>query len=249
MLYNYKNFSIFESNDLRKTINLQEEYDRLNRDLFNGDLIKIPLSWERVRAHGGRVRYNQLVKDGKITNSDIRLSMSDFFNYDYDTFINALAHEMIHVYIAQNNIKEIGGGHGIQFQNKMNEINKKGYKVVLTINAEHMDMTNTAKLTKPIIVLLVEDSRGKNKMTVFDYKLYTKEFVTSILSSLNRMSKYYGTTYKYTLLESYNRSYQKAIPIKRVLKNFGLYDVTNSKVYDDMKNDENNKILLTGEIK
>lgn len=141
-------------NEYLNTIDLQKEYDELNTLLFNGELKPVPLKWVKTKNSGGHVHSTKVNGIETIN----YLAISNFRNRSYEKFRDILAHEMIHVYILQKNIKEYGGYHGVRFQELMNEINKKGFNV--TIKDDGEGEIETKSLNKPIGVILT-----KNKVT------------------------------------------------------------------------------------
>ena len=246
MIKSYNNFLLLEFNDLRNKIDLQKEYDRLNKELFNGELYKIPLIWEHIKKHGGRVLYKQDKYNGRIINSDISLAMSDYYDYDYDMFINTMAHELIHVYLTQNNTKEHGGSHGYEFQQKMKEINSKGYNITVKLDITDVPVTKTNKLANPVCVILLENNKGDKSIAVYDYKLYNEEFKDKILKVIDRIAKTYSRHYKVWFIYTYNGEV-KRYSIRRTFKMFQASQASEN-IWKQLMDSENNQILFQTEI-
>jgi len=237
MIKSYNNFLLLEFNDIRNKIDLQEEYDRLNKELFNGELYKIPLRWERIKKHGGRVMYKQEKVNGRLFNTDITLAMSDFYDYDYDMFINTFAHEMIHVYIAQNNIKDIGGSHGVYFKRKMDEINKKGYNIDIKLDISDIPMANSKELTNGVYVFMIEDDKGVKSIALFGSNMYNDTVKDAVLKALTRIAVAYNITYKVWIVYSKN-GILKRYPTKRTLKKLETIVVTDTLLWNQLIEDK-----------
>ena len=62
------------------------------------------------------------------------ISFSDYFDFDEETFINIMAHEMIHYYIAEHQIKD-NKAHGREFMRIAQELNEKyGLHITKTVD-------------------------------------------------------------------------------------------------------------------
>jgi len=160
-----------------KEFNLQHEYDRLNHELFSGKLIKIPLKWITSNRHGGYVDgiYN------KNTGYRINyLAMNKLYERDYDSFINLLIHEMIHVYIMQNNLQEVGGMHGLVFKHEVDRIKSRGYNVPLSDDITNIKVASDIKL-KPLIALILNYVKGNHSIIVIQNNINTSTTETKEL--------------------------------------------------------------------
>lgn len=235
MIFNYKSFLLEYIN--KHTINLQEEFDKLNKELFNGELKPIELKWEKNKNSGGRVISTRYPDKTEIINY---LGISDYMEYEYDTFKNILAHEMIHVYIIQNNIKDYGGKHGIFFKEKMEEINKKGYNITIDFDATNLMVSGQEKLNNPLCVIIILNKKDNTKfIDIWNMKLYTDGSKELYIEKYNRIAEYYKRNYELIFIESNNPNLKK-YPMKRKYENKPKYVtyVLNDDLYDQLMNDK-----------
>lgn len=169
--YHQANIDLFENYSTEivdpKTLNLQDEYQKLNKLLFNGELQPVEMKWEVVKHCGGRVvgtRMKRMVgrqwKPYGPTTIQY-LGMSTYMQLTYQKFVNILAHEMIHVYMIQNNINDLGY-HGPLFKNHMDKINKRGLGITISIfdtyTIEEIQLSDNEPLKKPLAAIIVRES-------------------------------------------------------------------------------------------
>lgn len=135
---------IFMANDILEEANityeeydLQEKFDDFNKKYFDNKLPKVPLSWDRSKAHTGICRFMIKREDQSIYGQTI--SLSKLFKRDELTFDKILIHEMIHLW---NSVsfktypeyrKNCGNdGHGHLFQERVAILSKKfGHQIPL----------------------------------------------------------------------------------------------------------------------
>ena len=68
------------------------------------------------------------------------ISISDCFDFDRETFINIMAHEMIHYYLSEHQIKD-DKSHGKEFMRMAQELNEKyGLNITETLDASEMEV-------------------------------------------------------------------------------------------------------------
>ena len=82
------------------TLNLSSEFNKLNKLLFSNEVEKIPMSFATLSRKLGQTQILNLTGIEK----PVGLKMSNNFT-SLESFINVLAHEMIHILIAQRNLK------------------------------------------------------------------------------------------------------------------------------------------------
>lgn len=250
MLKNFMSFSkclLLEYNNPKEIIDLETEYDRLNEELFNGKLERIPIKWEKVKNSGGRVVYTYQKINGVETNKIQYLGMSSYYEKTYKDFLNILAHEMIHVYIIQNNIKDTDT-HGVIFRKMMDEINSKGYNINIYDDVTGRKMTNVDNLKSPVAVVMVYDVTSDVKsIAVLDYKIYNPNIVESIEKALTRLSKIYNKKYDLIIVYTYNGKLRK-YTIKRTLKVLETVSI-DDELWDELLQDKKNIELHKNIIK
>ena len=103
---------------------LEERFDTFNRMCFDGALPRIPIKLSRARTFVGRLIYRP-VRDWRgrvVRREDFVLRISTYFDLPEAEIEDTLIHEMIHLWIAVNGIKD-SSTHGREFRAKMKEIN------------------------------------------------------------------------------------------------------------------------------
>lgn len=110
-------------------LNLQDIYDRLNQNGFEGALPTIPLEWStRMTKCSGTFGYVRNRLTGAMSKPKIRLSVPVLGPHPEEVE-NVLAHEMIHFWEA---LKYNHSSHGAIFQSKMHRLNRQlGLKITL----------------------------------------------------------------------------------------------------------------------
>jgi len=139
-----------------KNINLQYEYDKLNNLLFDNKLPRIQIRWSMTKNSHGHLKIIRNRTTG-IVLSIVGMSMSKFYSVPYYVFTNTLAHEMIHVYQAINNITEINNNHGPVFFREASRINNMGlgFNVSEKVNSTQLGSTTSQFVkTKTRIVMV-----------------------------------------------------------------------------------------------
>ena len=81
-----------------------------------------------------------------------KIIFSDCFDFDKDTFINLMVHEMIHYYLAWNGFNN-PTKHGEEFMNIANELNKK-YNLNVTKKVDASSFKKTENAPKSIFKIL-----------------------------------------------------------------------------------------------
>ena len=83
------------------TINLDSEFNKLNKLLFSNEVEKIPMSFDDLgKRYMGQTQIINLTGIHK----PVGLKLSNSFT-SKESVITVLAHEMIHVLVAQRNLK------------------------------------------------------------------------------------------------------------------------------------------------
>jgi hypothetical protein len=144
-------------------INLQYEYAKLNDMLFNGELPKVPMMWDKTKTAHGRLKKWTRRDTGKVVKMEMMVSR--FYDVPYKVFRNTLAHEMIHVFQAINDIEEGDGNHGQVFHREMNRINGMGLgfnvSVKLDITKLDLKVSGSVKAVRLVAVVLTFNDNEK----------------------------------------------------------------------------------------
>lgn len=102
---------------------LSEMFDSFNKEYFNNGLQKPNFEITHVKSYLGQYDC-QKFWDGSLLWHVIRIS--DRYDRSEEDVCNTLIHEMIHLYIAQNNIRDTRPHHGKVFYGIADRINKEG---------------------------------------------------------------------------------------------------------------------------
>ncbi len=182
-------------------IDLQQEFAKLNALLFNNKLQTPVLNWGKRKTSHGHVSATRNRQTGAITIK--ALEISRFSEMPYKDFKDVLAHEMIHVNLLQNNIKD---GHGWRFQTEMDRINSMGLGFNITITAEkEYNLSKFApQKMAPLVALLFDTDRGKNNLILMSTKTYQNEshHIERIMSNLIKSGKYKTAELNYVLTDN-----------------------------------------------
>lgn len=150
---------------------LQKEYDKFNNLVWNGQLKRVPLQWGMSKVHFGCVRSHGLRNNIRSYIVDY-LEISLFNKINYQDFVDTLVHEMIHVYIITNYIKDTDS-HGVEFRKEMKRINSMnlGINITVTGSTSGMEVSEEIK-AKEYVVSLVWQSGIPLGITVYNRALY-----------------------------------------------------------------------------
>jgi hypothetical protein len=240
-------------------INLQNEYDNLNQQLFNNKLPKVLLIWDNRKTALGHVRsiYNRKTGEQIIKH----LAMSAFFKTTYNQFKNTLAHEMIHVeIISSGNRREFGSPHGFLFMYEANRINNKGLGFHITeINTEDIGMSDhaLARTSAKTLIAMILEIDGKYYLNVSSPALFQTEgdIVFKLFEKLVNNGKYESV--EITVIESRNpelsgerisRSFKRGITYS-LLSDRLLEQLLNEKIIKSVKIKRNVPMEVSEDIK
>lgn len=107
---------------------LHEKYDRFNDLCFGGKLPKVELKLSRARNSAGNLRYRIThgLLGGRRYHSPV-ISVSTFYDRPESEVEDILIHEMIHLYILVNKLKDTST-HGVIFRKMMDQINTRHHR-------------------------------------------------------------------------------------------------------------------------
>ncbi len=218
-------------------IDLQQEFAKLNALLFDNELQTPILRWGKRKTSHGHVSGERNKKTGVITIK--ALEMSRFNEMPYKDFKDVLAHEMIHVKLMQNNIKD---GHGSRFQTEMNRINseKLGFNITISSDKQY----NTSKFapqTMPAVVAALYDTNlKKNNLVLMSPKTYDtmSHELERIMSNLIMAGKYKSIEVDYILTDNI-KLIQYSVS-RSFVRGFGSYPIDET-LADEIK--MNGKVL------
>ena len=107
------------------TEDLQQQFDALNKQCFGGQLPKVRIQLSKARTYLGQLGYKRrrkLLGGWEYYDYVIRISIR--LEHTEDEITDTLLHEMIHLYISVNHLKDTST-HGVLFRKIMNELNTR----------------------------------------------------------------------------------------------------------------------------
>lgn len=103
---------------------ISREFDNINSKYFKNKLLKPRFEITHVKGYLGQYHWVYSYDDRIFRDSVIRIS--DMYDRTSEDIINTLAHEMIHLYIRQNKIKDSRAHHGSVFHAVAGWLNSEG---------------------------------------------------------------------------------------------------------------------------
>ena len=103
---------------------IAEQFDNINKKHFNNDLLKPRFEITHVKSYLGQYHWKYSYDSRIFRESVIRIS--DMFDRSESDITNTIAHEMIHLYIRQNKIKDTNKHHGRVFYSIADRLNREG---------------------------------------------------------------------------------------------------------------------------
>lgn len=104
---------------------VKNKFDEYNKLIFNSVLPDLPILLGSSKSYLGQLLYRRKISFFlKTQYTDFRLRISTRIDLPQSVLEDIIIHEMIHYYIAYNNIKDTSS-HGEYFKKMMSEINSK----------------------------------------------------------------------------------------------------------------------------
>lgn len=123
---------------------ISENFHKFNKEYFNDELQTPSFEITRVKSYLGQYHWKYSF-DGDLIENVIRISnMFDRSETDYQ---NTIIHEMIHLYIRQNHIKDTRRHHGRVFNSIADRINRQGgWHIARTDSIEGCGLTDKSSV-------------------------------------------------------------------------------------------------------
>ena len=161
------------------TTYLEQKFNEFNSVYFKGELNKPTLVIFKSKRLNGQYSWKYNLK-GELIKSVIRIS--NYYKRSEFDFCNTLIHEMIHLYIRQNNIKDTRPHHGRVFYSIANRINKEGGWDIQRCNSNKGNESNV----KQDFVVASFEQRGRRFVFVIN-----KKKVGYYINRFERYAHYY----------------------------------------------------------
>lgn len=134
---------------------IKRNFDKFNVKYFNGELITPKFKITRAKSYLGQLSWKYI--NGERTN--YLISISAMFDRSDKDFCNTILHEMIHLYIRQNNIKDTRSHHGKVFYQIADRINQYGWNISRCESTKGYKLTSNKKVTYNMVTFI--DGNGK----------------------------------------------------------------------------------------
>ena len=154
---------------------IKSNFDKFNVKYFNGELITPKFKITRVKSYLGQLSWKYI--NGERTN--YLISISAMFDRSDKDFCNTILHEMIHLYIRQNNIKDTRPHHGRVFYQIADRINQYGWNISRCDSTEGCELTSKEKVTYNMVTYINRNGkyflmRYNKKKESFYLRLFMK---------------------------------------------------------------------------
>jgi hypothetical protein len=103
---------------------ISDNFNVINELYFNNELKTPKFEINHLKKCLGQYHWKRNTYTGILLESVIRIS--DFYDRTEDDIVNTIAHEMIHLYIRQNNIRDTRPHHGRVFNQIADRLNREG---------------------------------------------------------------------------------------------------------------------------
>ena len=142
---------------------IREHFELYNRMMFGGTLTVPPIHLTNARTYMGMLTYKRRVGlFGGKRFSDFALRISRRFDYSEAELQDTLIHEMIHYYIAVNQLKD-GSAHGPLFRQMMQDINHQyGRHITVSHRSSHEERLQLlGSQPRPRVFAIMQMADGK----------------------------------------------------------------------------------------
>ncbi len=145
---------------------LETWFTQFNRDYFEAKLPQPKLALSHSKTQLGAMRFKKCIKMGKMETFDHSIRVSIMFKQDELGYKNVLLHEMIHYYIAYNNIQDTSP-HGVVFRKMMNQLNSEyGWSMKVSESGKALQVAQERLPRSEFLVLALVLSNGKRFLSV-----------------------------------------------------------------------------------
>lgn len=192
------------------TTYLEQKFNEFNSAYFKGELNMPTLVIFKSKRLNGQYSWKYNLK-GELIKSVIRIS--NYYKRSEFDFCNTLIHEMIHLYIRQNNIKDTRPHHGRVFYSIANRINKEGGWDIKRCNSNQGIESNI----KQDFVVAAFEQKGKRFVFVINekkvgyyinhFESYAHYYINPIIFKTNNAKEFSN----YCVCRSKVRGYYKTI--------------------------------------
>ena len=120
---------------------IRENFEKINQKHFGNELMMPRFEITHVKSYLGQYHW-RYGYDGRLF-ADSVIRISDMFDRTDEDIINTIAHEMIHLYIRQNKLRDTRPHHGTLFYSIANRLNREGgFHIARTDSVEGCGLRN-----------------------------------------------------------------------------------------------------------
>lgn len=138
---------------------IADNFSKFNKEYFNGELQTPSFEITHVKSYLGQYHWKYGF-GGDLMENVIRIS--NMFDRNETDYQNTIIHEMIHLYIRQNHIKDTRRHHGRVFNSIADRINRQGgWHIARTDSVEGCGLTDKSYVNKFYIACFFNGSSGR----------------------------------------------------------------------------------------
>ncbi len=194
---------------------VQDRFGRFNEEIFSNALPVIKLRIGSSRRALGSLSFKRRSVLGIIRYSDFTLTISNRLDLPEDVIEDTIIHEMIHLYIHYNHIKDTSA-HGREFCFMMNEINRRHRRNISVSHRSSTEESSSDRLKRWHYILHSRTKGGEEYITLC---------ARTRIFELNRMISRVAEIASWEWLVS-SDTYFNSLPRSRSLKFYKITEET-----------------------
>lgn len=178
---------------------IEEQFNVINKKHFDGKLLTPRFEITHVKSYLGQYHWRYSYDERIFWDSVIRIS--DMFDRTDEDIINTIAHEMVHLYIRQNKLRDTRPHHGRVFKSVAHRLNVEGgFHIATTDSVAGCGLRDKTSTNEYIVVNFYSARLGKYFEFVINQKslkyyldkieMYPKHFENAIIFKSTDDKKY-----------------------------------------------------------
>lgn len=144
---------------------LREWFAVFNQRYFEGKLIEPRFAVGKSRTRLGSLSWKVHRKLLFGVKCDYTIRLSNYYDVEECDFKNVLLHEMIHLYIEAQHVKDTSS-HGVVFRRMMRIINEDGWNITVSGRIDNEKRAESVRKKRSRVVLAVTTTSGKCLLSV-----------------------------------------------------------------------------------
>jgi hypothetical protein len=144
---------------------ISENFHKFNKEYFEGKLQTPTFEITHAKSYLGQYHWkygSNYLWDGHRVLSESVIRISNMFDRNETDYQNTIIHEMIHLYIRQNHIKDTRPHHGRVFNSIADRINRQGgWHIARTDSVEGCGLTDKVNVNKFYIACFFSGSSSR----------------------------------------------------------------------------------------